>query len=158
MRFIFFAFIFISGCHSGCNEFPIDDYINDEVCRINYMVNDDRCIPSIENNFFKSYGVSSADYILTPDKNAGYFEKLDLLERYGAYLLGISILYKNESSLEYFLKAGVNPYEAKGTPYAGIVFIVENKDVKMWEIIKRYYPLDQYKDSQLVEQLLTKCN
>jgi hypothetical protein len=100
--------------------------------------------------------------------SAEYLEKLhgisnepvdkELIAKFGSYLLGVSALYNDYSAFEYFLKSGVNPYLAIGTPTAGIVFVIQNKDMRMWQLVKKYYPIDKYNDSQSVENFLIRCS
>lgn len=152
------VFFFITSCDSECNDFSIESYINRDICREYYSVNDDDCIKFIEETFFESYGVHSFEYLENLQRGSNEFDNIEIIDKFGAYLLGVSVLYGYHSSVEYLLKAAVNPYAARGTPYAGVVFIIQNKDMSMWSLVREYYPVDKYQDSLKVENFLVKCS
>jgi hypothetical protein len=153
-----FILFFLNGCKSECNDFSIGKYVNDEMCKNISVIGDDRCISFVDASFFNDYGVFSFDYINDLDSHRGALERGDIVEKYGVYLLGVSILYDNESAVDLLLSLGVSPYETQGAAFAGVVFVVEDKNIQIWEIIKKYYPVDEHEDSLLVDRFLNECN
>jgi hypothetical protein len=102
--------------------------------------------------------MNSAEYL---KKLHGIFNEpvnKELIAKFGSYLLGVSALYNDYSAFEYFLKSGVNPYLAIGTPTAGIVFVIQNKDMRMWQLVKKYYPIDKYDESLSLESYFFRCS
>lgn len=149
-------FLFAASCGSNCDNFALEKYSNDNFCKEKNYTDDD-CIRQIENDFLKNYGMNSSQYLEMLHANPNATNDKKLIEKFGAYLLGVSAIYNDYSSFEYFLKAGVNPYLAIGTPSAGVLFIIQSKDMKMWQLVTRYYPVDAYHDSMVVESFLVKC-
>lgn len=159
MRDFILISIFLStiSCNSYCSDFLIEHYINDNFCQEYYNDNDD-CIRKIERDFSNTFGMNSAEYL---KKLHGIFNEpvdKELIAKFGSYLLGVSALYNDYSAFEYFLKSGVNPYLAIGTPTAGIVFVIQNKDMRMWQLVKKYYPIDKYDESLSLESYFFRCS
>lgn len=159
MRNFILTAIFLSttSCNSYCNDLSMERYINDNFCK-EYYHDDDGCIQKIESDFFNAYGINSAEYLEKLHGGSNEPVNKELTEKFGAYLLGVSALYNDYSAFEYFLKSGVNPYSATSTPTAGIVFVIQNKDMRMWQLVKQYYPIDKYDDSRSLESYFIRCS
>lgn len=158
MRNFILTAIFLSttSCNFSCTNFSTERYTNDNFCK-EYYNNDDDCIQKVESDFFNASGINSVEYL--EKLHRGSTEPIDkeLAEKFGAYLLGVSALYNDYSAFEHFLKSGVNPYLPAGTPTAGIVFVIQNKDMRMWQLVKQHYPIDKYDDSRRLERYFIRC-
>lgn len=156
---VVFVLLILNGCNSGCDNFHSfnEKYINDEICK-EYPVRDgDRCVSFLSEGFFNDYGIFAFDYINDLDGYARDPDFYNVIDKYGVYLLGVSILYDNLTAIDFILRAGVNPYEFQGGAFAGAVFIIDNKNMEAWEIIKKYYPADKYEDSLSIDNFFKKC-
>lgn len=156
---VIFVLLILNGCNSGCDNFHSfnEKYINYEICK-GYPVKDgDRCVSLLSEEFFNDYGVFSFDYISDLDGYSKKAEFSNIIDKYGVYLLGVSILYDNLTAIDFILRTGVNPYETQGAAFAGVVFVIDNKNMEAWEIIKKYYPIDKYEDSLLVDNFFRNC-
>ncbi|KKO49553.1 hypothetical protein VT06_04935 [Arsukibacterium sp. MJ3] len=156
MSFIF-SILILSGCSHRCDEVSLDKFINNEFCKQYSVTDGDRCVSFLDQEFLDEYGVFSSDYINDLYENENKFKDNNVIEKYGVYLLGVSILYENEAAIDYFLKSGVSPYEIKGSAFAAVVFVINSKDYKIWELIKKNYPISKFQDTVLVDNYMKNC-